>query len=537
FKGNAGFLGYVDLQTLSHEAETVLDKIRTGEIDGDQQLFSLLLEVLDFLRDGVVQVIEGKEPKIGSLGGLVSLIQASVHRLDKSETENSDSAESESESPAAKKSKKKSGPKEKNPPKIEAAKSQSIPNSPPASARQSIRVDVEKLESLLDLVGELVIAEAMVAQNPDLKELDISLDRFEKSALQLNKITRDLQDIATAIRMVPLTATFRRMIRLVRDLAHKTGKKVDLDIKGEDTEVDKTVIEKITDPLVHIIRNSVDHGIGTPENRQKVGKPETGNLTLEAKYVGGEVWISIKDDGMGLNRERIVKKAVDKGIVEGDGSDLRDEEVWKLIFQPGFSTAETVTDVSGRGVGMDVVRRNIENIRGKVDIICVPGEGTEVILRIPLTLAIIDGMIIRVGNNRYIIPIIAIKETIKAKFEDVTTTMDGQEIINIRGKLYPITRLHEFYNVEPSHTELTEGIIMIVENSGRKFCLFVDELIGQQQIVIKGLSEYFGNINAISGCTILGDGTVCLIIDIAGLAEHAEQGKPVSTQDALVKTV
>ncbi len=543
FKGNAGFFGYGDLEKLGHQAETALDKIRLGEIGGDSQLFSLLLEILDFLRDGVEQAIEGKQPTIAALPGLTTLLQDSVTRLESSKAKKpkakptkADKTEKASASIEAKEQVKKPVPEAKKAaPKIN---SKAAAPARTAAQRQSIRVDIEKLEMLLDLVGELVIAEAMVAQNPDLKELvDVSLDRFEKSALHLNKITRDLQDIATSIRMVPLSATFRRMIRLVRDLAQKTGKKVDLEIIGEQTEVDKTVIEKITDPLVHIIRNSIDHGIGTPESRKKVSKPATGHLTLEAKYVGGEVWISVKDDGMGLNRERILSKAVEKGLVEGDGSDLADADIWQLIFLPGFSTAEKVTAVSGRGVGMDVVRRNIENIRGKVDIVCVPGEGTEVILRIPLTLAIIDGMLIRVGQSRYIIPIIAIRETIKAKYKNITPTMDGQEIINVRDNLYPIVRLHEFYGIEPSATELPEGILLIVENAGRRFCLFVDELIGQQQIVIKGLSEYIGHVKAVSGCTILGDGTVCLIIDIASLADQAEQGKKAgqtSMQDAVV---
>ncbi len=538
-KGNAGFFGYGDLEKLSHQAETVLDKVRLGEICGDSQLFSLLLEILDFLREGVAQAMEGKQPTIAALGGLTSLLQENARRLENTGTKKA-KPEPEKVKPETQKAAKSDKTKEekavkKPAPEATKAAPKVIPKVVEKTAvqRQSIRVDVEKLETLLDLVGELVIAEAMVAQNPDLKALDVSLDRFEKSALHLNKITRDLQDIATTIRMIRLSATFRRMMRLVRDLAQKTDKKVELEIIGERTEVDKTVIEKITDPLVHIIRNSIDHGIATPQSRTKVGKPATGHLTLEAKYVGGEVWISIKDDGMGLNREKIVERAIERGLIEGDGSDVPDSEIWQLVFQPGFSTAEKVTDVSGRGVGMDVVRRNIENIRGKVDVSSTAGEGTEVILRIPLTLAIIDGMLIRVGKSQYIIPIIAIRETVKAKYKEITTTMDGQEIINIRDHLYPIIRLHEFYDIEPSSTELTEGILMIVENAGRRFCLFVDELIGQQQIVIKGLSEYIGNVKAVSGCTILGDGTVCLIIDIASLADQAEQVKSLPGQVSL----
>ncbi len=524
FKGNCGFLSYVDLEKLSHLAETVLDSMRYGEIEGNGELFSLLLEVLDSLKQGVALVSEGQEPTLPAATRLGNLLQDSVKKLEDSGT---DGGQSNTE------------------PSVEQGMTAAQRTSePPKSAApqentswQSIRVDVEKLEALLDLVGELVIAEAMVAQNPDLKNLDTPMENFERSSRHLNKITRDLQDIATAIRMVPLSGVFRRTIRLVRDLTQKTGKKVELEIIGEQTEVDKTIIEQITDPLVHIIRNSIDHGIGKPKDRKKLGKPEAGHLTLEAKHVGGEVWISIKDDGRGLDREKILAKAVERGLIDSNGDDLSDNEVWHLVFQPGFSTADRLTDVSGRGVGMDVVKRNIENIRGKVDIISAPGECTEVILKIPLTLAIIDGMTIRVGDSRYIVPLVSIKETLRANADDITHTMDGQEIINIRGHLYAIVRLHECFGVEPTSKSLSDGIIMMVEDADRLFCIFVDELIGQQQVVIKGLSGYIGKIAAVSGCTILSDGAVCLIIDIASLADIAENGRTRGQQGSIEEAV
>ncbi len=539
FKGNAGFLGYSDLEQLSHEAETVLDKIRCGEISSNSQMLSLLLDFLDFLREGVTKINNGKAPTIASISGLISLIQDSVIKIAKNNkkknatqkateiqdkrsktTEKIKQKDTQSTVPRSDKEPVKSSAKKK----IGGTKSTQNATVPTISRsqRQSVRVDVEKLDVLLNLVGELVIAEAMVSQNPDIKELDISLDRFEKSSMHLNKITRDLQDVSTSIRMIPLVGTFRRMIRLVRDLAHKTDKKIELIINGEETEVDKTVIEKITDPLVHIIRNSIDHGIGSPEIRKKQNKSKTGHINLDAKYVGGEVWISIKDDGMGLNRQRILKKAIDRGLVDDSNADMSDEDVWKLVFTPGFSTAEQVTDVSGRGVGMDVVRRNIENIRGKVEIRSEPGKGTEVILKIPLTLAIIDGMIIRVGQNLYTIPIVAINETFRLNEKQITTTMDGKEIIHVRGNLLPVIRLHDFFNINTDCQELQDGIIMIVENAEKMFGIFVDEIIGQQQIVIKGLSEYIGAMRGFSGCTILGDGNVSLIIDIAGLSKLTE---------------
>jgi two-component system chemotaxis sensor kinase CheA len=527
FKGNAGFFGYGDLERLSHQAETVLDKIRTGEISGTSELFSLLLNVVDFLREGVALLSQGREPIIPALPGLINLVHDALKKIGKSNSKSATKAIKEkSEATAKPRSANQASEKVVDAEALrpETAKGDSVDSA----ARQSIRVDVDKLESLLDLVGELVIAEAMVVQNPDLQGVGVALERFEKSALHLNKIVRDLQEMTTSIRMIPLSTTFKRMIRLVRDLGQKTGKKIELQISGEETEVDKTVIEKITDPLVHIIRNSIDHGIGTPEQRREQGKSETGQVNLSARHAGGEVWISVTDDGNGLRRDKILAKAIEKGLVTGDGTTLSDEEVWQLIFLPGFSTADKITEVSGRGVGMDVVRRNIENIRGKVEVFSKAGEGTGVTLRIPLTLAIIDGMIIRVGENRYILPIVAIKETLRVGYDGITTTMDGQEVIKVRDKLHGVARLHAIYNVQPSNTELPHGIIVMVENSNKCFGLFVDELIGQHQVVIKGLSEYIGKLKGISGCTILGDGTVCLILDIAGLAEIVESGAGAS---------
>ncbi len=540
FKGNSGFLALGDLERLSHHLENVLDKIRCGELSGDGELFSLILEMLDFLRDGLAKLVDGGTPEIPSLPGLTHMIEDAIAERQGGRP---------GTAPVAHKTVKEGDrpqeaqvQKDRSSPPRAGKKAQQSRRPKPALQRQSIRVDVEKLDTLLDLVGELVIAEAMVSQNPDLRRLEVPLERFEKASMHLNKITRDLQDISTSIRMIPLSATFRRMIRLVRDLSQKTGKKVDFQILGEETEVDKTVIEQITDPLVHIIRNAIDHGVGTPEERKQRGKPETAKLVLEAKYAGGEVWISVKDDGMGLNREKILAKAKEKGLVAGDGSDMRYEDVCQLIFLPGFSTADQVTDVSGRGVGMDVVRRNIEQIRGKVDMRSQPGVGTEVTLRLPLTLAIIDGMIVRVGAHRYIIPIAEVKETLKPAESHIIVTMDGQEFVDIRGEVLPIIRLHEFFRVQPRSAELHQGILVIVETDTRTLCLFVDELLGQHQVVIKGLSQYVGKLSGISGCTILGDGDVSLIIDVAGLASTVETRslqniKKDETQEATLEVV
>jgi len=529
FKGNAGFLGYKDLEKLSHHAETVLDRLRDGSSTAPAELFTLLLEIIDFLKGGVDSLANGIEPNISCMPGLISLLDDAAAKIKSSgkkpavrdeKATTPTNTEPEIEIPVSENT-----PKEPDKPVVNQKSGNVVPKSknstPSLATRQSVRVDVEKLDKLLDLVGELVISEAMVAQNPDLKDLEISLDRFEKSVMQLDKITRDLQDVATSIRMIPLSGTFRKMIRLVRDLSQKAGKKVELEITGEETEVDKTVIEQITDPLVHIIRNSIDHGIDSAEERAELEKPETGSILLEAKYVGGEVWITVKDDGRGLNRDKILSKAIERGIVTGDGSDLRDEDVWALIFQPGFSTADQITDISGRGVGMDVVRRNIENIRGKVDVQSELGKGTSVILRIPLTLAIIDGMIIRVGDTLYTIPIVSIRESFRPDEKAITQQMDGKEIINIRDRLYPVVRVHELFDVDAEQHELSEGTVLLVENEGMAVCLFVDEIIGQQQVVIKGLSDFVGKLKGVSGCTILGDGSVCLILDVAGLIEQS----------------
>jgi two-component system chemotaxis sensor kinase CheA len=312
------------------------------------------------------------------------------------------------------------------------------------------------------------------------------------------------------------------MIRLVRDLSQKAGKRVELQIIGEQTEVDKSVIEQITDPLVHILRNAIDHGIDLPAEREAAGKPVVGQLTIEAKYVGGEVWLSVIDDGRGLNREKILAKAKDRGLLEGDGSDLSDDALWQFIFLPGFSTADKVTDVSGRGVGMDVVRRNIEGIRGKVEIRSKTGKGTTITMRIPLTLAIIDGMVARVGSSLYTIPTIDIQKSLRALPGQITRTPDGNRILNLRGKMLPVVDLGEKFGMESTTSGSLEAILVVVENDGRSVCLGVDELLGQQQIVIKGLSSYIGELTGISGCTILGGGEISLIIDTAGLINSLE---------------
>ena len=388
-----------------------------------------------------------------------------------------------------------------------------------ASATQQsiISVSVAKLDQLMDLVGEMVIAEAMVTQNPDLKGLE--LNNFEKAARQLRKITSELQDTVMSVRMVPLAGTFQKMNRTLRDMCKKLNKEVQLQLIGQETEVDKNIIEHISDPLMHIIRNSIDHGIEMPSERETQGKPRLGTITLEAKNAGGDVLIIIRDDGEGFNKERIMAKAREKGLIHGTEEEITDKEIYNLIFLPGFSTNESVTEFSGRGVGMDVVVNNIEAVGGSIAADSVPGKGTTITLKIPLTLAIIDGMNIKVGDSRYTIPTTAIKECFRPKITEVIVDPDNNEMMMVRGQCFPILRLHDVYQVRTEVTQFTEGIIIMVEQDNKTLCIFADELIGQQQVVVKALPIYIRNmkkVRGLAGCTLLGDGSISLILDIGG---------------------
>ncbi len=389
-----------------------------------------------------------------------------------------------------------------------------------STVQSIISVNVSKLDKLMDLVGEMVIAEAMVTQNPDL--IDLELDNFQKAAQQLNKITSELQDTVMSIRMVPLAPTFQKMHRIVRDMCKQLGKEVQLQINGEDTEVDKNIIEHISDPLMHLVRNSIDHGIESTEERLNIGKDKTGTLTLEAKNSGSDVLIIVRDDGKGLNKEKILEKAKANNLLFKRPEDMQDKEIFNLILLPGFSTKDSVSEFSGRGVGMDVVMKNVESIGGTLSVDSVPNKGTTIILTIPLTLAIIDGMNIKVGNSCYTIPINSIKESLRPHKEDIITDPDGNEMIMIRGECYPILRLHETFKVETKVIDFSEGIIIIVEQEGKKVCVFADELLGQQQVVVKTLPVYIQKmrkIKGLAGCTLLGDGSISLILDVAELID------------------
>jgi two-component system chemotaxis sensor kinase CheA len=517
FKGNSGLLGLTDLERLSHRIETVLQAARDRQIEITADHTRLLLKMLDVQRKTVANFAKTGDASIMGCSGMLDLL-----------------AETVPVSPTATKPAPVTPPpmqEQTAPPPEPVAPAKPEPDpaetlgtradTPAASAtiaRRDIRVNIEKLDLLTNLVGELVIAEAMVTNNSDL--MGMRLDNFERSAHQLNRITTDLQDIAMSLRMVPVESTFKKMIRLVHDLSAKAGKKVDLKLLGEDTEVDRTVAELISDPLVHMVRNSVDHGIEMPSDRVKAGKPEGGSVIIEARYQAGEVWIIVRDNGRGLNRDKILAKATERGLVQ-PGANLRDDEIYNLIFLPGFSTADKITDVSGRGVGMDVVKKNIEKIRGRVDIQTELGQGTQFTIRIPLTLAIIQGMLVRVSNERYIIPLLNIRESFRAEKNMLSTVVSRGEMILIRGELLPLFRLSRLFVTAGAVEDPTGGIIVVVEDSGHRVGILVDELLGQQQTVIKSLGETFGDVRGISGASIMSDGRIGLIMDIEGIVKLA----------------
>lgn len=381
-----------------------------------------------------------------------------------------------------------------------------------------ISVNVDKLDKLMDMVGELVVAEAMVTQNPDVISLEI--ESFDKASRQLHKISSDLQDMVMAIRMVALSTTFMKMHRIVRDMTRKLSKDVCLEVYGEETEVDKNIIEKIADPLMHIIRNAVDHGIEDEEERVAAGKDRQGIITLEAKNSGSDVLIIVKDDGKGLDKYKIYEKAYTQGLVYQSIEDMKDKDIYRLILSPGFSMKEQVTEFSGRGVGMDVVSKNIESVGGSVIVDSVYGKGTTIILKIPLTLAIIEGMNIRVGDSRFTVPIVSISESFRPNKKDIITDTEGREIIMVRGLCYPIIKLHKHYGIKTDITNYEEGILIMVEEDDRSCCIFADELLGQQQVVVKSLPSYikkFKKVKGLGGCTLLGDGSISLILDVGEL--------------------
>ena len=386
-----------------------------------------------------------------------------------------------------------------------------------------ISVNLNKLDQLLDMVGEIVITEAMVTSSPDLK--DLKLDNFQKAARQLRKLTDELQDIVMSIRMVPLSGAFNKMTRIIRDMKVKLNKDVNLVFEGEETEVDKSIIDNLNDPLMHMVRNSMDHGIeDDPQERIEKGKPEKGTITLSAYNASGEVIIVVSDDGKGINTKKVLEKAVKNKLLTKSPSEYSDKEIFNMIMLPGFSTNEQVTEFSGRGVGMDVVRKNIEKIGGSVSVDSKFGQGTKFIVKIPLSLAIVDGIEISVGKSIFTIPINTVRESIKIEKKQLIKDTAGKEMIKIRGECFPLVRLYEYFDIEPVSKSAFDGMIIVVETEGKMVCLLADELLGEQQVVVKPfsplLNKYNVKQNGMAGCTILGDGSITIILDVSGIISN-----------------
>ncbi|RMF79337.1 MAG: chemotaxis protein CheA, partial [Nitrospirae bacterium] len=552
-KGAAGFLGLEAINHFAHENETLLDQARKGAIRIDAAVVDTLLKSVDLtgqlvanLAAHVEAVARGEappEPAPVDVGPVLAEIRAHLSggrpaaQAPAAEAAGGEAAGPPPEPPAAE-------PAAADPEAKAEARPEGKPQGPEAAARppeasapgartsaargaatgakvesQYIKVEARKLDALMESIGELSIAHTLVAQDPAL------LDHERASSLirnitELGKITKQVQDLVMAVRMVPLRATFQKMTRLVRDVARKTGKRIHLELVGEDTEIDKTLVEELADPLIHLLRNACDHGIGTPEERRAEGKPEVGRVTLAAYHAGGNVVIEIRDDGRGLDRERILEKAVAKGLVD-PARDFSDAEVYGFIFLPGFSTVDRPTEISGRGVGMDVVKRQIEKLGGRVEIASVPGEGCTFTLKMPLTTAIVDGMIVRLGEERYIIPTLAIRESVRPKGDDIHVVQGKGEVIDVRDTLIPLIRLHERFGQRPRHEDPAEGLVVIVEHEGRARGLLVDDLLGQHQVVIKSLGPRLAEIDGLAGCAILGDGQVGLILDVGTIAGWA----------------
>lgn len=395
------------------------------------------------------------------------------------------------------------------PPTQPAPPTQSSTATRPQLGHESVRVDAQRLDDLINQIGELVIGASIVEQEWNSLQPGVA----SSSLAQLGKIVRDLQEMSLSLRMVPIAATFRKMSRIVRDLGHKLGKQINFETIGDDTELDKTVVDQIGDPLLHMVRNAADHGIETPEERLAAGKPAEGRVVLRAFHQGGNIYLEISDDGRGLNRPAIVERAIERGLISKDDT-LTDEEICNLVFAPGFSTAQAVTDVSGRGVGMDVVRRNVEALQGSVNIRSEFGKGSTITVRLPLTLAILDGLLVRLGSEIYIVPLLSVVESIRPLPTELKRVVHQGEAVHIRGEVVPLVRLHQLLHLNGCVEHPCEGLVVVVEEQGRKLALLVDELIGQQQVVIKNLEANFRKVPGLAGATILGDGRVSFILDV-----------------------
>jgi len=517
-KGLAGFLNLTDIGSLAHAAENLLDQSRKGQLTLAGESIDVLFESISMMKEMGVSLSEAVEthkpvPKQKCLPQLLGKLKTAAEgqtlaaSLDSPEGQKKDEKIDEILAAAD------VGKPGDMASKV-TAKAETV------SGDGKIKVSTDRLDNLINMSGELVIAQSIVAGKVN-KSLGSEHSLCSKVAHQ-GKIVRELQELSMSMRMVPIHGAFQKMARLVRDLSHKAGKNIDFVTVGEETELDRSIVDKIVDPLLHMARNSVDHGIEPPEEREKVGKNPVGRIELRAFHQAGNVVIEIDDDGRGLNKERILKKAIESGIIKA-GRELNDQEIFELIFHAGFSTAEKVTDVSGRGVGMDVVKKGIESLRGKIYINSTPGKGTTFTVRMPLTLAIIDGQIVKVGDERYIIPINSVLRSFKPTLKQLSSVQNRGEIVMVRGQLIPVVRLYKLFGVVPKSEDVTESLLVIVEEGSERCCLLVDELLDQQQFVIKNLGKDLGKVKGISGGAIMGDGKVSLILDIPGLIELAQK--------------
>ncbi len=520
-KGVAGFMNLKPVVALSHSAEFLLDAARSSEVVLDDNNLELILQANDLLSAMVTAMGGGPVPTRGQVDTLVDMLEKARKGEEFTLVQrNNKPAPTPAPAPAP-------APATSNEPAPTTETEAPKPAAPARAQRpqrrpdQTIKVNTGRLDSLVDLVGELVIAQQMVVQDPLVQ--DLGEQRTQRNLVHVGKIIRDLQEVAMSLRMVTVRGTFQKMARLVRDVSMKAGKDINFLMEGEDTELDRNVVDEIGDPLVHMVRNACDHGIEKAEDRVAAGKPGTGTLTLRAFHKGGSIIIEIEDDGKGLNREKILKKAIERGIYtpDRDPKEIPDSEVFNLVFLPGFSTADKVTDISGRGVGMDVVRRNIEALRGKVEIRSTPGVGSTFMMRLPLTMAIIDGMVVRVGSQRYVLPTLSIEQSFRPKPDQVTTIVGRGEAAMVRGSLLPVYRMNRLFKIPEGSDSFDDTLLIVLESNNSRACLMVDEILGQQQVVIKSLGTQIGQLRGVSGGAILGDGRVALILDVAGLFAEA----------------
>jgi two-component system chemotaxis sensor kinase CheA len=538
-KGVSGFLNLAEINRLAHSAENLLDKARNRELRVEGMVIDVILEAVDTLKRMIEGVRDGLEQgtsldngvDIGPLTGRIERILSDVEALGekplgeilvhKGAVQLEDVEQGltrQKEEPE-----KKIGEILVEDNKAETKDVISALRDQRKFSRQHIdlqvKVDIKKLDNLIDLTGELVINQAMLRQNQWV--LSSNDQKLYHNLNQLNQITSNLQKTAMSMRMVPIRNTFQKMVRLVRDLCKSSGKEILLDMEGEDTEIDRNVVEELYEPMVHMIRNAVDHGIEPPEERERSGKERSGNIFLRAYHRGGYIVIEIRDDGRGLDRDRILEKARSLKMLS-DENKMTDADIFNLIFQAGFSTAEKVTDISGRGVGMDVVKKGIEKLRGRVEIQSEKGKGATFVISLPLTLAIIEGMVVRVGAERYIIPALTILESFRPEKKQYSTVEGKGEMILTRGRLVPLVRLDRIFGIKADSPVPWEGLVVAVENDGNQRCLLLDELVGKEEVVIKSLGQGLRDVRGIAGGAILGDGRVGLILDISGIFEISQ---------------